>query len=367
MMEDLSGLEAGKELNPLAYYPGDYPEKQVMIDFIERHQDEQPVEILPGELSLNGFAVKDDMETYLASKKIGSGGLKEVLKTPRHFFYDWEDEFTPKEKEYFELGTFAHLAFLEPELFEMVKVAPECNLASKDGEIRMINFYRELNGGNITRFESGFKMEGLKDILKTEKEKCRYRIIKQEHLEIIQALKKNYYWYGGGIIPKILKGAMAETSFYGVDEATGLEVKVRPDYFNIEENIGVNAIISFKTTRADNIGKFVYDAARLKYEVTEGMYQKVMSDITGRKFNATMMIMLQTVPPYDVAVLWWSPDDIQLGKYKYEMAIMTVKECFDKGWFPGFDALAESGAHGIIDMKLPEWAEKELRPVDMED
>lgn len=363
---NINDAEVGKEMNPLAYSPGDYPEKQVMIDFIELHHEDPAADIFLDELSINGNVVKDSMEEYLSAHQIGSGSLKEVLKTPRHFFYDWENEFTPKEKECFELGTFAHMAFLEPKLFDKVSVAPNVNLATKMGVLEMLRFYESLNGSKNTCDEN-WKMTDLKEILDFEKSKCEFQIIRPEHNEIINALKKNYYWYGGGIIPKILKGAMAEVSFYGMDENTGLEVKVRPDYFNIEENIGVNAVISFKTTRADNIGKFIYDAAKLKYELSEGMYQKVMSDITGRQFNCTIMIMLQTVPPYDVAVLWWSPDDIQLGKYKYEHAIMTVKECMDNGWFPGFDSLAESGSHGIIDMKLPEWSEKELHPVDMED
>ena len=365
-MQDLSNLDVGKELNPFAYSPGDYPAKEVMIDFIEQHHEEPPTEIFLSELSLFGNVVKDDMETYLADKSIGSSGLKEVLKTPRHFFYDFENEFAPKQKDYFELGTFAHMAFLEPELFDKVAVAPDVNLATKVGVLEMIRFFEKLNGSKNTCNEDWI-MNDLKGILDYERSQCGFQIIKPEHFEIINALKKNYYWYGGGIIPKILKGAMAEVSFYGEDDITGLGVKVRPDYFNIEENIGVNAVISFKTTRADNLGKFFYDAAKLKYELSEGMYQKVISDITGRKFNATIMIMMQTVAPYDVAVLWWSADDIQLGKYKYEQAILTVKECMDNGWFPGFDGMAESGSHGIIDMKLPEWAEKELHPVDVDD
>lgn len=366
-MVNLENLELGKELNPLCFAQGDYPQKEAMIEFIERNSNNPAVEINLGEFSLNGIVIKDEMETYLSTKRLGSSGLKEALKTPRAFFYDWEDSFEQEDKECFQLGTFAHMAFLEPELFDMVKVAPDASLASKDGVIRMINFYQELNDGSVSSFDSTWKMDELKDRLKTEKDKCRYQIIKPEHFQIIQAIKRNYYWYGGGIIPKLLKGAVSETSFYGDDESTGLPVKVRPDYFNIEENIGVNAVISFKTTRCDDLSHFYYNAAKLKYELSEGMYQKVMSGVTGRNFNATIMIMMQTVIPYDVAVLWWSPEDLQLGKYKYDSAIQIVKDCFDKNWFPGFDARAESGAYGIIDMKLPTWSEKDIHPTDMED
>jgi len=363
---NLDNLEVGKELNPLCFAQGDYPEKEVMIEFIERNDNKPATEIDLEELSQNGKVIQDEMQVYLNTKKIGSSGLKEALKTPRAFFYDWEDSFEHEDKECFQLGTFAHMAFLEPALFDSVKTAPEVNLASKDGVITMIEFYQNLNDGHSTGISPDWKMQDLKERLAYEKDRCKYEIIKEEHFQIIQALKRNYYWYGGGIIPKILKGAKAETSFYGEDESTGLPVKVRPDYFNIKENIGVDAVISFKTTRCDNLDHFYYHAAKLKYELSEGMYQKVMTDITGRQFNVTIMIMLQTVIPYDVAVLWWAPEDLQLGKYKYDSAIQIVKDCFDKNWFPGFDARAEQGAYGIIDMKLPQWSEKDIHPTEIE-
>ena len=364
---NLNELSAGKELNPLCFADGDYPEKEVMIDFIERNNEKASTEINLGELSLNGVVVQDSMQKYLDMKRIGSSALKEALKTPRAFYYEWEDVFDHEEKQCFELGTFAHMAFLEPHLFDSVKCAPDVNLSTKDGVVEMIKFFQNLNDGHTSDISSDLKMQDLKDRLSYEKERCSYQIIQPEHFQIIQALKRNYYWYGGGIIPKILKGAKAETSFYGEDESTGLPVKVRPDYFNIKENIGVDAVISFKTTRCDDLGHFFYHAAKLKYELSEGMYQEVMSNISGRKFNVTIMIMLQTVMPYDVAVLWWAPDDLQLGKYKYHEAMSIVNQCFENNWFPGFDARAEQGAHGIIDMKLPEWAEKDIHPTDMEE
>lgn len=363
---NLDKLPAGQELNPLAFATEDYPEISVMTDYIMSHVDDAPVEIDLQELSLFGEVIKDEMAVYLSSKNIGSSGLKECLKSPRAFYYDYVKAFDEKEKAHFELGTFAHLAFLEPVLFDMVRVAPEVNLASKDGVIKMIKFYQELNETETSYFSKDWNMNDLKERMIEEKLKCKFQIIQPDHYAIIQALKKNYYWYSGGIIQKILKGARSEVSFYGTHESTGLDVKVRPDFFNIAENIGVNAVISFKTTRCDSIDHFVHNAAKMKYELSEGMYQQVMSDITGRQFNVTIMIMLQTVEPYDVAVLWWNPEDLQLGKYKYENTIQTVKECFEQNWFPGFDSLAESGNYGIINMKLPDWSMKEIAPVDVE-
>lgn len=375
---DLNNLAEGEELNPSAYNPEDYPTKEDVLDFISLNCNRPPVGIDLKSLSVNGSVRRDPMEMYLHSKHLSSSNLKNALKTPRTFYYDWERVFEEKQKPCFQLGTFAHMAFLEPRMFELVKVEPPCNQASKEGVLSMIRFYIEL-----LKKEKHYAQDvedGTPSInwnfsaLKEHRDKLRqicldlgYSFITEEMSLIIEALKRNYYWYGGGIIQQLLKGACSEVSFYGKDEDTGLDVRVRPDYFNIEENIGVNAVISFKTTRADDLGKFYYDCAKLKYELSEGMYQEVMSSITGRNFNVTIMIMLQTVEPYDVAVLFWSPDDLANGKYKYHYALSIVKDCFDKKWFPGYDAKAEEDARGIIDMQLPEWSKKLLHPVAIDD
>lgn len=375
---DLNGFAEGEELNPSAYNPEDYPAKEEMLDFIYSNSHKPPVNIDLKELSVNGLVKRDPMEMYLKSKHISSSNLKNALKTPRSFYYDYERVFEEKEKPCFQLGTFAHMAFLEPRLFELVKVEPKCNQSSKDGVIVMIKFYNELlsNDKNyVPDVEEEMPSEkwnfsDLKDYRDYKKQKCLdlgYSFISEDMSMIIKALERNYYWYGSGIIPQLLKGAYSEVSFYGKDEETGLDVRVRPDYFNVEENIGVNAVISFKTTRADDLGKFYYDCAKLKYELSEGMYQEVMSSITGRNFNVTIMIMLQTVEPFDVAVLFWSPDDLANGKYKYHYALSIVKDCLEKKWFPGYDANAEEGARGIIDMQLPEWSKKMLHPVAIDD
>ena len=107
------------------------------MDFIALNCNEPPVNIDLMELSVNGSVKRDPMEMYLQSKYISSSNLKNALKTPRSFYYDWERVFEEKEKPHFQLGTFAHMAFLEPRLFELVKVEPNCNQASKEFGIIM--------------------------------------------------------------------------------------------------------------------------------------------------------------------------------------------------------------------------------------
>ncbi|MEG2613297.1 MAG: PD-(D/E)XK nuclease-like domain-containing protein, partial [Alistipes sp.] len=142
----------------------------------------------------------------------------------------------------------------------------------------------------------------------------------------------------------------------------GLPVKIRPDAILLEENFGFNAIISFKTTSATSVETFLRDCAKYQYELSEGMYLKVASEVTGRKFTATLMVMIQTVIPFQVAVLFWDAEDLQVGKYKYAQALDIVKQCKDTNSWLGFDAKAEEGAHGIIQSKLPDYIKLELLP-----
>ena len=61
------------------------------------------------------------MEMYLQSKYISSSNLKMLLKHRALSIMIGNGFFEEKEKPHFQLGTFAHMAFLEPRLFELVK------------------------------------------------------------------------------------------------------------------------------------------------------------------------------------------------------------------------------------------------------
>lgn len=346
----------------------EYPELKTMVDYIEEHLEDKPVKINVKKLAKRGIAVQDEMEKYLASDHLPSSGMKEVLKNPANFFFYLNDRkrIFQEDKKHFQLGTFIHMAFLEPKLFKKVKVEPTANRASTEGCKKLCEYYRKLNRDKSGIIFDSMKIGELRDYITKAQESCKFLMVAEEHKIIIDILKKNYESYGGGIIPKIMKGAVVETSFYDVDDKTNIKVKVRPDAINIQENIGVNTVISFKSTGSDSFNRFVNDTAKFQYELSEGMYQQVISSVTGRKFDATVMVMFQTVAPFQVAVVWWLPEDLQNGKYKYRYALDTAKECLERGLYPGYESLAEEGNHGIIELKQPQWAHKVLSPVELD-
>ena len=317
-------------------------------------------------LSVNGRVVQDKMEKYLSAQGESSSALKEVLKSPRHYLIYKNEDLRPKDESHFTLGTFIHSAFLEPSKFDKVKVLPEGgNKSSKAGITLLIQYYWELLGLQPDAFLSEMKMDELKETLfdlEVLAKKAGYTFIDADMAAIVKVVRSSYKIYGGGIIPRLIAHGRTEVSMYGRDPGTGLKVKIRPDCMLLEEQVGANIILSVKTTSATSIDAFMRDAAKYRYELAEGMYLQVASEITGRKFTGTIMLIAQTVIPYQCALIWLDAEDLACGKYKYQQAIDIVKQCKDSDNWPGFEAYAEDGASGIIQARFPSWIKSELNP-----
>lgn len=362
---DLTGaVVAGEELSPLQFDRAEYTPFEEFVHRLEQ-LPEKPVRVHNYALSVHGRVARDRMERYLAAEGESSSLLKEALKSPRHYLVSRNMEVAPRNVDHFELGTFAHQAILEPSRFEKVIVEPKANRGQIAGVCSLIEFYSDLLAIPPTAIYSTMKMGELREMLaalESEAAARGYTAISADYASIIRAMKVSFNTYGGGILPKIMRYVKTETSMYGRDASTGQKVKIRPDGILLEENFGLNAILSVKTTSATSVEAFMRDCAKFRYELAEGMYLKVASDITGRRFTGTVMIMAQTVMPYQVAVLYWDAEDLEIGKYKYAQAMDIVAQCRAANHWPGFDAKAEADAYGIIQAKLPSYIRAELLP-----
>lgn len=370
---------------PLSEYPG----PQQIAEFLL--SGENPKHIYTESLNIGGIAVQDSMEKYLTNDALSSGMLKSALKTPLHLAFSLEGdkeelEKIQGEKNHFNIGNYLHEAILEPTKFSRAIVEPSYSLASKEGVACGIEFWEKTilengagvneKGESITADEAlalaMADVDNLKlSIEKQDGKKCYLRALKcfsgmdavtEENFLKIQILKKHYEEYGGGILKRLLLHSKREISLYYKDPETGLDLKVRPDALQFEENIGVNAVISVKSSGIEDLRAFYYQAAKMHYDLSEGMYQEVATGVTGRDFNTTIMVMLQTVAPFAIAILVWSPEDIETGKHKFRTALRITKEAMEKNSFPGYDSFAEEGNFGLIQMYLPQWNNQEFLP-----
>lgn len=361
---DLAGASAGEPLSELRFDREDYTPFEQLLEHIRQLPD-RPCRVSPKALSVNGRVVADRMDKYLAHAGESSSLLKEALKSPRHYYIARHTELKPRNTHHFDFGTFVHSAVLEPTKFAKVKILPDVNLSTAEGCRTLIRYYWELLGmqGDVDILD--YKIGALRETiaeLSDQASAAGYTFVKADDNQIINIIRICYMTYGDGILPKLMRYVQPETSMYGVDAATGLRVKIRPDGLLLEENFGVNAILSIKTTSAQSVEAFYRDCAKFRYELSEGMYLKVASEITGRRFTATLMLMIQNVAPFQMALIFWDAEDLQIGKYKYAQSMDIVKQCRDAKRWDGFDALAEAGAFGIIQGKLPPYIKNELSP-----
>lgn len=362
---DLTGATAASdELSPLQFDRAEYTPFEEFVHQLSMLPD-TPRRVHNYALSVRGRVANDRMENYLKHEGESSSLLKEVLKSPRHYLVTRNMDVSPRNTDHLELGTFAHQAILEPSKFEKVIIEPKANRGTTAGVCALIEFYSDLLAIPQTAIFADMKMGELREMLSSLESEAAargYTAITSDYASIIRAMRISFNTYGGGILPRIMSYVKTETSMYGRDASTGLKVKIRPDGLLLEENFGLNAILSVKTTSATSVEAFMRDSAKFRYELAEGMYLKVASDITGRHFSGTIMIMVQTVIPYQVAVLYWDAEDLQIGKYKYAQALDIVAQCRAANHWPGFDAKAEAGAYGIIQAKLPNYIRAELLP-----
>lgn len=368
----------------------EYATASTVADFIRMNSKKERV--YSKDLRKDGIVVQDKMEKYLSNPAYGSNTIKQMLLTPMNFAFgisDDADQLTKLAKDdgKFDLGTFLHEAILEPTKFSRVTVAPEnAPMSSLAGVNKMINFWTEQiieNNGGFDHNEEHLtpeqcfamadkdvsdmghtkeKIAGLKVYCKSLEILSGIKAITAEHFLKVSILKKHYENYANGMLPELLKHSKREISMYHTDEETGVNIKIRPDAIQFAENIGVNAIISVKSSGIKDLRAFGKVAAEMHYDLSEGMYQDVATAATGRDFNCTIMIMLQTVAPFAIAVLVWNPEDIEMGKYKYRMALRDIAACKESGKYDGFEAFAEPDNMGLINFTLPTWNNRELTP-----
>ena len=331
----------------------------------ERYYADLPARNIPTEiLRADGHCIQEDMSKYLAaSEHYQSSHLKDALITPLHFDYNSDQDAIKLaeiegEGNHFNLGTFLHQCILEPTRFGRAIVEPKWGLNTTEGVDAAIRWYEEKAGidyGGWTAMKIVEKRSYLEQIKKLADIDP---VTKDNHLRI-QIIKKHLDHYAGGIVYHLVKRSKREISFYG--DLEGIPIKVRPDAIQFEENIGVNAIISIKSTACYDLRSFYTFCAKYHYDLSEALYQDVVSKVTGRDFSTTITIMLQTTSPYAVAVMVWDRDDIEVGRYKYKTALATIAKAKADQSYPGFETKADNEL-GIIEMKLPDWNGREFLP-----
>ena len=155
-------------------------------------------------------------------------------------------------------------------------------------------------------------------------------VITLEQFEQIYAMRNAAY--ATPFVSKLLSGEK-ELSFWGVDEETGLKLKVRPDC--ITEWNGQHLLIDFKTCAdADNM-KFCRDSIKFSYDLQLAMYRDVLNQNTGHDYTVVIIAQEKTAP-YVTNVFQLSENYLNGGRELYKEMLRIYKECEETGNWYGY-------------------------------
>jgi hypothetical protein len=111
------------------------------------------------------------------------------------------------------------------------------------------------------------------------------------------------------------------------------------------------SIVELKTTRSIDPRLFAREVSLRHYYAQVAFYSDGLATIVGREAPILPhMIVVENVPPFDVAVYRIGYDAIEAGRRKVDAWLRRVKECAAADRWPGVDGGA------VLDMRLPDWA-----------
>lgn len=134
----------------------------------------------------------------------------------------------------------------------------------------------------------------------------------------------------------------SERQIQWVDEQTGIMCRGRFDHLN-------SCLADLKSTRG--IVTFERDVARFSYHSQLSWYADGVRAAGIQTEGAPRLIAVESVPPYDVMVLLFEPDDLAIGRRVYRRCLDRLAECRRTGQWPG---VSGGVARRVV---LPAWAD----------
>ena len=274
-------------------------------------------------------------EAYHADLAIGSSGLKAFGECPAIYWHQYLnlDTTSKDQSKYTAIGSHAHVALLEPDLFaENYIVAPEFAIVNKGKSNEEKKPMNKVHG-DWKSFEA--------EAIKSNKEPLL-------HTEYLQACAMAATIKNHALANAMLTGGKAEVSFFAKDESTGLMMKSRPDYLVKVQGIGI-VLVDYKTT-AISLGttKQSSHAFNLGRHIQAAHHKAVTELATGGQIDEVCYITQMQEAPHLVRIFRMPAEAIQIGNELRRQYLDGIAECHAKGIWPDYP-------HEIEDLIMPKW------------
>lgn len=168
-----------------------------------------------------------------------------------------------------------------------------------------------------------------------------------EAFERVHAMAASLHAHQLGIA---LRDGEPELSGWSVDEATRLEVKVRPDALYQPHRYGLALAVDVKTSTSADPRKFAESCWKFGYFRQHPWYVDRLAEHDIEAAFAFLVVSKE--PPYLASAVELRPEAVELGRRRNRESLEAIRRCIETDTWPDY------GPH-IHQVDLPMWAYKQ--------
>lgn len=181
-------------------------------------------------------------------------------------------------------------------------------------------------GGTYANNSHGWKRDE-KQAWKQEQHAAGRIIVSNDDLEIIKAMADELYEHPM-IRDGLFQGAVERSVFWKHD---GVWLKARPD---VQPNDAMLA--DYKSMARADIAFMGKAVERYGYHMQMAMQIDGLKEAAGHTIEHAAIVAQEKEPPYVVTVYPLDHKLLAAGRFEYQQAVKTIKECTEAGFWPGY-------------------------------
>lgn len=290
---------------------------------MESQSSEQQTFLKPPEM--NKLIENIPFQVYTESEGINASGLKDVLRSPAHYYDHRFNRIKEKDSDALEFGKLFHYAVLEPGLFKANHVIePVFEAPTQKGDMS-------------TRSKAALEMKA--DWWGALKPGA--IVVKSKWID--QLLIMSDKILNHKTASRILASGVREATMWWNDVQTEELSKLRADF--VSQKFGM---IDLKTSTDAREDKFWRDCQKYMYDVSAAHYLEGAKATGVCRHDAFTFIVCEKDPPYEIAVYPAGASILAYGGRKRDKGMKIYSECRKTNVWPGYNQLAKT-------LEYPDW------------
>lgn len=269
-------------------------------------------------------------ETYAAHPGVSASVLKEILRSPQHYY--WRKTNPSSETPAKRFGKLLHMAVLEPDEYNRrFVVEPEFIGYTKDGR-------PSARSGEAQEKKKEWYANLAADVVVVKQDE-RDRILVMRDRLMSHDLTKNLFAAGGA----------REATITWIDEETGIECKARPDFVS-----STGVCVNLKTTRDARESSFRNDIVKYGYNFSAAHYCAGGRAASAYRPDGYLFVAIESEPPHGIMVYSGEVSVLWTGDHEYRKALKVLEGCLKTGVYPGYPTACKR-------IEVPEWYENMIQ------